>query len=116
MAYFRGDDYIWSDGESLHLWSRDGADGWETRYEDENEQRLPGWENASGVAIREEIINQFVMMRLARLLVEETAKDIENIIDQAVQVENYGADFLRRNAQTLKAAFRALNLKKPAPP
>lgn len=28
MSYMRGNNYIWHDGENLHLWVADGKDGW----------------------------------------------------------------------------------------
>lgn len=28
MAYLRGDQYVWSDEERLHIWVADGYDGW----------------------------------------------------------------------------------------
>jgi len=60
MAYFRGDTYIWSDGDNLHLWSHNGMDSWDTTgwCLDEDEQRYPGYENASGVSVPEKIVDQ----------------------------------------------------------
>lgn len=63
MAYLRGSTYIWSDGERIHLWSKDGLDHWrDTAFGDHPE--------ASGVAITRDVLDQFVYMRFAQLVAE----------------------------------------------
>ncbi len=112
MAYFRGENYIWSDGDDLHLWVREGLDQWNNVgwCFDENEQTYP---NASGVAVPENFINQFVMMRLAEILVHSTPEQVEKLIDEACAVGNFGSDCLKRNIQTLKAVLMSLRLEEP---
>jgi len=62
MAYTRGDPYIWSDGERLHLWSDTGNDGWsEMEAYSENS-------SASGVAIQESKADEFAVMRFAEIV------------------------------------------------
>jgi hypothetical protein len=60
MAYLRGSTYIWSDGERIHLWSQDGLDHWQQTGFGEHPE-------ASGVALREAVMDQFVCMRFAEL-------------------------------------------------
>ena len=62
MSYTKGSEYIWSDGEHLHLWSEMGLDQWQSmvQYTDKP--------NASGVQIPESIADQFAVMRFAELL------------------------------------------------
>ena len=63
VAYLRGDTYIWSSGDRLHVWVHDGDDGWaESGWA---ESRLSG---ASGVAVPQPLIDEFVVMRFAELL------------------------------------------------
>ncbi len=62
MSYTRGETYIWSDGEKLHIWSESGLDDWQTN------ERFGEIENASGVCISESIADEFAVMRFAELL------------------------------------------------
>jgi len=60
MAYLRGNTYLWSDGRSVHVWVDDGDDGWKDS----------GWAigvspQASGVAIDQDAMDEYVMMRFA---------------------------------------------------
>ena len=61
MAYLCGSTYIWSDGERVHLWSQDGLDHWQDTEFGQHPE-------ASGVALREAITDQFVCMRFAQLI------------------------------------------------
>jgi hypothetical protein len=68
MAYLRGNNYVWSDGNRVHVWVRDGYDGW----------RDSGWaagelSDASGVAIDWDVMDEFVMMRFAELVRDRIA-------------------------------------------
>jgi hypothetical protein len=63
MSYMRGDRYLWCDGTHLHFWAADGSDGW----------AKSGWvedrgEEASGVALPLEVVDELVVMRLAELV------------------------------------------------
>ena len=55
MSYVRDDNYIWSDGERLHIWVVDGYDGWDQAVWaiDGSENRREGQVTASGVGILE---------------------------------------------------------------
>ena len=112
MAYFRGENYIWSDEDDLHLWAREGMDQWNNVSWccDENDRPYP---DASGVAIPKEVINQFVMMRLAEILVHSTPEQVEKLIDDACEVGNFGSDCLKHNASTLKEVLMNLRLSRP---
>ena len=78
MAYMRGDYYLWDDESGLHIWAHDGYDswdkaGWHLRESDDDGEQYPvepthlkdGINNASGVSIHQEIMDEYVMMRLA---------------------------------------------------
>jgi hypothetical protein len=118
MAYMRGDYYIWSDGvDRVHLWVKDGYDGWDRCYEGEQEgTRRPGWENASGVCLPGEVMDEFVVMRLAQLILDGT---VGAAIDRAVDPHGRGGSFggmvLQQNAERLKAALVQIPLKMPEP-
>jgi len=62
MSYTRGETYIWSDGDHLHLWSEVGMDHWPEM------EAYAGKPTASGVKIPEEIADEFAVMRVAELL------------------------------------------------
>jgi len=76
----RGDYYLWSDEDNIHIWSRDGYDGWEeTIWAQDDEppyNRRTGFENASSV------------------------------IDNARDCGNFGGKALDEMADALKAALR----------
>lgn len=74
MSYVRGERYLWRDDERLHVWVADGDDGW----------RDSGWGethsggSAEGVSVPLDIIDDFVVMRLAELLDSGTLDDVVN--------------------------------------
>jgi len=77
MSYMRGDMYIWADDHSVHLWSRDGYDGW-----DEAVWYNPSQGNrASGVALPQTVADEYVVMRMAEMLNEGGVNDA---IEQAL--------------------------------
>jgi hypothetical protein len=92
MAYFRGDPYIWSDGERLHLWLASG-------HVPANDEIY-----VSGVSIPETTMDQFAVMRFAELLQLGTAG---KAIADALENGNFGGDCLRRHADTLQALIEA---------
>jgi len=79
----RGDNYIWHDGENLHLWVADGKDGWDqsvwytgvTGKEPNDEDEGDPDVKASGVLIPESVLDEFVVMRLAEMLQERKARE-----------------------------------------
>jgi len=92
MSYFRGDPYIWSDGERLHLWTA-------SSYVPFNDEAY-----AAGVQIPEATMDQFAVMRFAELLELGIAG---KTIAEALGNTNFGGDCLRRHAATLQALITA---------
>jgi hypothetical protein len=106
MSYMRGDNYIWSDGQRLHIWVSDGYDGWDEAIwaTDESEKRHEDRVNASGVGILEEVMDEFVMMQLAQMIEEGLAEDA---IARAVARGggNLGCDALAKSKEKLREAL-----------
>jgi hypothetical protein len=92
MSYFRGDPYIWSDRERLHLWTIAADD------------TLGHDAYAAGVEIPEATMDQFAVMRFAELLELGIAR---KTIAEALDNTNFGGDCLRRHAGTLQALITA---------
>jgi hypothetical protein len=104
MSYMRGDNYIWSDGERLHIWIVDGYDGWdETVWADHGERGDGEHPRASGVGIAKGVMDEFVMMRLAQMIEDGL---VEDAIDRAVVrgSGNFGCEGLAKNIEVLKGA------------
>ena len=112
MSYMRGDNYIWSDGERLHIWVADGYDGWDEAIWaiDEREKRHEDRANASGVSIPEEVMDEFVVMRLAQMIKEGL---VDDAIDRAVArgAGNFGCEALVKNKEKLREALNQVQLK-----
>ena len=103
---------MWSDGERLHVWIADGYDGWDQAIwaMDEEGKRHDDRLNASGVSISEEVIDEFVVMRLAEMIDENLVREA---IDRALaHGGNFGAAVLVKNAGNLKAAIRQIRFDK----
>lgn len=67
MSYFRGDHYVFDDGDRLCWWARAGYDAhreWGKHF---------GAEGSSGVQVPHALMDRFVMMRFAEMLVDGTA-------------------------------------------
>ncbi|MBI2504987.1 MAG: hypothetical protein HYW07_17350 [Candidatus Latescibacteria bacterium] len=67
MAYMRGSTYLWRDESHLHVWVVDGYDGWDQTGWGEDTKDAG---TASGVGIPMEVMDEYVVMRLAQLLQE----------------------------------------------
>jgi len=72
----RGASYVWRDDGRLHVWVEDGYDEWDTASWAVNPRRAPVDDSAphrgpSGVGIRQEIADAYVVMRLAELVCEQ---------------------------------------------
>lgn len=104
MAYLRGDQYVWDDGERLHIWVADGYDGWDESgwAVDEDGQRRSDAMNASGVSIPMEIMDEYVVMRLAQLLREGK---LHETIARAIEDQNFGANALREDYREIERAL-----------
>lgn len=109
----RGNYYLWSDGDNLHIWVADGYDGWDEAgwAVDDDGERSADHVNASGVSIPEKVMDAFVMMRLAQMIDESL---VGKAIDRAIGEYggNFGSTMLAKNAQKLKAALTQIKLDK----
>ena len=88
MAYLRGANYIWSDGEGFHFWNAYGADGWEHTGWHEAVTQNPGpppvnaGSGPGGVWVPADATDQFVLMRFAEILEEGRFFEIvQKVID-----------------------------------
>ena len=101
MAYMRGEPYIWTDGEKLHIWSKSGNDGWS------DIEGLNGIAEASGVALDEQHADEFAVMRFAELVQEGK---LQVTIERALQEwgSNFGASSLREIGSALVKACATL--------
>src|SRR2546425_12924682 len=85
MSYMRGSCYVWRDDICVHVWAEDGYDGWDDASwaEGRNASHAPGsaTDGGSGVGVRQEIADAYVVMRLAELVCEQR---IGAVIESAV--------------------------------
>ena len=93
MAYMRGEHYIWTSESDLHIWSANGQDActdsiWYQSHKDAK---------PAGVAIPQDVADEYVVMRFTELLAEETLLET---IDRAL-TKGYGKDPLRNLAGLL---------------
>lgn len=117
MSYMRGDHYLWSDGSRLHLWVRDGYDGWDEAgwmRRDADEHDAPpsdGRSGPGGVGIEQAVMDEYVVMRFAELLRDGL---VDATIDRAVSKHagNGGCRALREHANVVMTFSRAI----PRPP
>ncbi len=119
MSYLRGEDYIWDDSEGgFHFWCKNGYDGWDESgwacSEEKEGERHDGYERASGVRVRRDVIDAFVMMRLARLIYEGK---IEEAVERASNElgGNVGGAMLRKNAARISEALSGIKLEDAQP-
>jgi hypothetical protein len=86
MSYMRGPCYVWRGDDRVHVWAGDGYDGWDDTgwAESQKPPQTPESEphgEPSGVGIRQEIADAYVVMRLAELVCE---RRIRAVIESAV--------------------------------
>jgi hypothetical protein len=92
VSYMRGPCYVWRDDNCVHVWVEDGYDGWddtgwaEGRKHEHVPASTPNGE-ASGVGIRQELADAYVVMRLAELVCEQR---IGAVVESAVA--NFGGN------------------------
>ena len=128
MAYMRGDYYLWDDESGLHLWAKDGYDSWDKAGWHEIGETIAGDPivrpehvkdgevTASGVSIHQDIMDEYVMMRVAEMIDEgKVDAVIDRILDPDGRGGNGGSRLLTANADTLKRALSGLTML-PAPP
>jgi hypothetical protein len=111
MAYLRGENYIWGDGERVHLWAADGLDNWQdsvwlegVRSEVRERENQAG---PSGVALSRDVADLYVVMRFAELVQERRVREIG---ERAVSAygANTGCLTLRGLAPELLRSVEAL--------
>jgi len=116
MSYMRGNYYLWSDGDNMHIWVADGYDGWDesgwnTGPNDQQRDFGLGAESKpSGIKIPEKVLNEFVMMRLAEILHEGA---VDETIDRTIKHRNFGGTILKKNAEKLKRILSQIKLNEP---
>lgn len=86
MSYMRGRCYVWRDDARVHIWAEDGYDGWDDTSWAEGRKHAATPDSAqhggaSGVGIRQEIADAYVVMRLAELVAEQR---IGTVVESAV--------------------------------
>ena len=87
MSYIRGPNYIWRDDERVHIWVADGHDewqesGWAEEFQRQVPQPQPEYGAPSGVGLRQDVADLYVVMRFAELVQEKRAGEI---IEHAVK-------------------------------
>ena len=105
MAFMRGDTYVWSDGDKVHLWASDGYDYWDDSIWAcaEDEIRREDKAAASGVGVPAEIMNELAVMLVARMVEDGTfAGTVERTLER--WRGNGGCGSLERLADDLKKA------------
>lgn len=88
MAYMRGNPYIWSDSEYVHIWSANGA---------ENISQMEGFSDcpaAAGLCLPHEQLDSLALMLFAELVRSgQLASSIERTLQTHSQ--NFGVAALR---------------------
>lgn len=116
MAYMRGENYIWHDAEdNLHIWSKDGYDGWDVIWaaDETGESRAEGYKNASGVSLPMDVMDEYVVKRLAQMIYEGM---VEEAIERAItENTNIGGIVLKRNATKIREALSQIKLDTAEP-
>jgi hypothetical protein len=91
MSYMRGPYYVWRDDERVHVWADDGYDGWDDTSwaEGRTGSRVPPLMrgDASGVGLRQEVADAYVVMRFAELVCEQR---ISAVVE--AEVANFGGN------------------------
>jgi hypothetical protein len=113
MAYMRGGYYIWTDSSDVHIWSAGGYDAWDRSgwHKQESGEVRPAHKRsdqivASGVCLPQEVADEYVMMRLAELIKENTVQAaIDRAIDPTGRGDSFGRRILSQYAEKLKQAL-----------
>lgn len=91
MAYIRDENYIWDDGERVHIWVADGFDHWQDSvwFEGAKSEAGEGEDGAgpSGVALTQDVADVYVVMRFAELVQE---RRVRTIVEDALR--NHGGN------------------------
>jgi len=100
--------YIWNDHQRVHFWIPDGADEWEESGWGHAMRESAGAERATdagpaGVGVPQDIVDAFVMMRVAELVREGL---VDTAIDRALaHAGNGGSLALVESADALRQAL-----------
>ena len=126
MSYMRGDYYLWVDGnDNLHVWVKDGFDEWtqsgwaasDEENEDGSFELRDEMKKASGVSIPREVMDEYVVMRMAELIGEGKAVEvIDKVVSPHGNGGNGGGVALTMNAEELKSALGNLIFELPPKP
>jgi hypothetical protein len=117
MSYTRGASYIWRDDHQVHIWAEDGYDGWnEASWSEGRNHPVPedgSHGEASGVGVRQEIADAYVVMRLAELVCEQR---IGAVVESAVTQfgGNGGCLALEKLAASLVTQLEPIGLEAAA--
>jgi hypothetical protein len=118
MAYMRGANYVWSDGDRVHFWCADGDDGWdESGWAEAHRVTAVGAavrepRCASGVGVPHDVADTFVMLRFAELVVEGlAAARLESALE--LSGGNFGSHALIEYADRLRAVIAQLTPLSP---
>jgi hypothetical protein len=106
MAFMRGRYYLWSDATHLHVWADDGYDQWDQSVWAAaiDGGDLPRESDPSGACVPIDVLDEFVVMRLAQMLDEGvTAPAIRRALLQ--HRGNGGCFALVAHAEKLLAAL-----------
>jgi hypothetical protein len=106
MAFMRGDTYVWSDGDRVHLWASDGYDYWDDSIWAcaEDDIRRENRAAASGVGLQAETLDELAVMLVARMAENGT---FAATVDRALAKWHGDSDCssLERFAEELKHAM-----------
>ncbi len=107
MAYFRGDIYVFDTDDEFHFWRRENY----TSHADSIwGERTPGM--TSGVQMPKEVVDRFVLMRLAELVAEKQAVlRFDDFVRELAGGGNSGNVQLLGNEAVLRAALVELEAK-----
>ena len=105
------------------LWAYDGYDGWDIAGWHEIDETATGEPvirpehikdgkvTASGVSIHQEVMDEYLMMRLAEMINEDLVDAaIDRVLDPDGRGGNFGSRLLRANADKLKQALSGLKM------
>ena len=104
-----GRQYVWVDDTHIHFWSAEGYDGWDESswvqsFEAPSDRRSAAFGRPSGVSLRQKVVDEFVVMRMAELV---RTGEIGATIDRAIAKhgEQTGCQALVSQAGFLRAAL-----------
>ena len=112
MSYLRGQYYVWTGSDGVHLWAADGEDSWKDSVwaESARKRKVKRGQKPSGVRLPESTLDEFVVMRFAELIDERKfVSTIRRVIKG--KPGNVGEASLRLHAKELLSRLRTLKPK-----